>query len=113
MLNAYLQQINIVYGTCIESYTDASKFVLKHKGGEITGQLITMTTRRKLYKEIMLLLSQMYKIQKIDITKFLKLKKLHIFQLKRLENKSLKKNRLYFSQIEALFRRTTPSHPQN
>ena len=102
MLNAYLHQINIVYGTCIESYKDASKYVNKHKHAEITPQLIVMTTRRKLYKEIMFLLSQMYKIQQIDITKFLKLKKLHIYQLKRLENKSFKKNRLYFAQIERL-----------
>ena len=111
MLKSYLHQINTVYSTCIESYSDASKYVNKHKHGEITPQLITMTTRRKFYKEIMFLLSQMYKIQKIDITKFLKLKKLHIYQLRKLENKSLKKNRLYFAQIESLFRKTSPTLP--
>ena len=111
MLKSYLHQINIVYGTCIQSYKDACKYVNKHKNGEITGHLISMTTRRKLYKEIMVLLSQMYKIQKIDITKFLKLKKLHVYQLKRLENKSFKKNRLYFAQVESLFRKTNPTLP--
>ena len=106
MLKSYLHQINIVYGTCVESYKDACKYVNKYKDCEITGQLISMSTRKKLYREIMVLLSQMYKIQQIDITRFLKLKKLHIYQLRKLNNKSLKKNRLYFAQVESLFRKT-------
>ena len=108
MINAYNRQINAVYSNCLDSYRECATYVEKHKEGDIDPFLITMTTRRKLYKECLGLLSKMYRLERLDITRFLKLKNIHKYQLTKLGNRSLKKNRIFFSQIESLFRRCLP-----
>jgi len=105
MISAFKNQVNAVFTNCLSSYKDCVNYIDKNKDGDIDALLIITTTRRKLYKECLDLLGQIYRVQKIDITKFLKLKKLHVYQLRKLGNRSLKKNRIFFSQIEALFRR--------
>jgi hypothetical protein len=105
MISVFQSQVNGVYSNCLSSYKDCVRYIDKHKDGDIDALLIITTTRRKLYKECLNLLGQIYRVQKIDITRFLKLKKLHVYQLRKLGNRSLKKNRIFFSQLEALFRR--------
>jgi len=105
MIGAFQSQVNAVFANCLSSYKDCVSYIEKNKDGDIDALLIITTTRRKLYKECLDLLGQIYKVQKIDISRFLKLKKLHVYQLRKLGNRSLKKNRVFFSQIEALFRR--------
>jgi len=106
MLRVFNIQLHSVYSNCLESYRDCVEYVNENKGGEITANLITATTRRKLYKETLNLLGEIFKYRVVDITRWLKLRKLHIYQLRRLESKRLKKNRLFFSQVESLFRKT-------
>ena len=108
MINAYNRQINAVYSNCLDSYRECVDYVEKHKEGDIDPYLISMTTRRKLYKECLGLLSKMYRLERLDITRFLKLKNIHKYQLTKLGNRSLKKNRIFFSQLESLFRRCLP-----
>jgi len=106
MIQAYNKQINAVYANCLESYRECAEYVSKHKDDDIIdAYLISMTTRRKLYKECLGLLSKMYRLERLDITRFLKLKNIHKYQLTKLGNRSLKKNRIFFSQLESLFRR--------
>lgn len=106
MINAYNRQINAVYSNCLDSYRECATYVEKHKDDDtIDAFLITMTTRRKLYKECLQLLSKMYRLERLDISRFLKLKNIHKYQLTKLGNRSLKKNRIFFSQLESLFRR--------
>jgi len=105
MINAYNRQINAVYSNCLQSYRECAEYIEKHKEGDIDAYLISMTTRRKLYKECLGLLSKMYRLERLDITRFLKLKLIHKNQLTKLGNRSLKKNRIFFSQLESLFRR--------
>ena len=108
MINAYNRQINAVYSNCLDSYRECVDYVEKHKEGDIDPYLISMTTRRKLYKECLGLLSKMYRLERLDIARFLKLKNIHKYQLTKLGNRSLKKNRIFFSQLESLFRRCLP-----
>ncbi len=105
MITAYNKQINAVYANCLESYRECAEYVQKHIEGDVDPFLITMTTRRKLYKTCLELLSKMYRLERLDISRFLKLKNVHKYQLTKLGNRSLKKNRIFFSQIESLFRR--------
>lgn len=105
LMNAFNQQINAVYSNCLNGFKDCSNYINKHKEDNIDAMLITMTTRRKLYKECLKLLASMYRLERLDIARFLKLKSIHIYQLTKLGNRSLKKNRVFFNQIEALFRR--------
>jgi len=105
MIHAYNKQINAVYANCLESYRECAEYVEKHKEGDIDPFLISMTCRRKLYKECLGLLSQMYRLERLDISRFLKLKNIHKYQLTKLGNRSLKRNRIFFSQLESLFRR--------
>lgn len=104
MLKSYYAQLNGVYSNCLSMYRDSADYVERNKEN-IDPMLISMTTRRKLCKECLNLLAKMYRIEPIDLTRFLKLRKIHIYQLRKLGNRSLKKNRVFFSQIESLFRR--------
>lgn len=106
MLKVFNIQLQSVYANCLESYKDCVEFVKENKDGDITPTLITATTRRKLYKETLDLLGQIFKYRAVDITRWIKLRKLHVYQLRKMESKRLKKNRLFFSQIESLFRKT-------
>jgi hypothetical protein len=106
MLKLFNIQLHSVYANCLESYRDCVKYVNENKDGEIDANLITATTRRKLYKETLNLLGEIFKYRVVDITRWLKLRKIHINQLRKLESKRLKKNRLFFAQVESLFRKT-------
>jgi len=106
MLKVFNIQLHSVYSNCLESYRDCVEYVNENKHGEITPNLITATTRRKLYKETLNLLAEVFKYRVVDITRWINLRRLHIYQLRKLESKRLKKNRLFFSQVESLFRKT-------
>ena len=106
MLRVFNIQLHSVYSNCLESYRDCVEYVNKYKHGEITPSLIAATTRRKLYKETLNLLGEVFKYRVVDITRWIKLRKLHVYQLRKLESKRLKKNRLFFAQVESLFRKT-------
>lgn len=105
MLKSYYAQLNGVYSNCLSMYKESANYVNANKEN-IDPMLITMTVRRKLCKECLRLLACMYRIENLDLTRFLKLRKIHINQLRRLGDRSLKKNRLFYSQMESLFRRT-------
>ena len=104
MLKSYYAQLNGVYSNCLSMYKDSSGYVERNKEN-IDPMLITMTVRKKLCKECLRLLACMYRMEKLDLRRFLKLRKIHICQLTKLGNRSLKKNRVFFSQLESLFRR--------
>lgn len=108
MLRTYYHVVNNLFTNAMSNYIDSVNFINKHwndKYDDISPALIAMSTRKKLFKEILELIQKCNKLQPININKFLKLRKLHIKQLSALEDRSLKKNRIYFSKIESLLRK--------
>lgn len=97
-------QIGTVYKNCMKNYADANNYIVEYKE-TITPRLICMTTRRRLFKEILDQLGKLYKFCSIDIKNFIKLKTLHLHQLKKLNSKSYSRNKLFLIQIENLFNR--------
>jgi succinyl-CoA synthetase beta subunit len=99
--------INGMFRQMLDDYARANIYVQKHKHGDITLELVSNTTRKKLFRHCMDLLTEMNKYRPVDITQFLKLKKLHLNQLKKLNIRFYKVNRIYLAKIESLFRKTS------
>jgi len=99
--------INGMFRQMLDDYARANIYIKNHKYGDITLELVSNTTRRRLFRHCLDLLTEMNKYKPVDITKFLKLKKIHLKQLEKLNVRFYKVNRIYLAKIEALFRKTS------
>tara|TARA_Y100000592_G_C5358102_1_gene262244 strand:- start:66 stop:416 length:351 start_codon:yes stop_codon:yes gene_type:complete len=99
--------INGMFKQMMDDYARANAYIKKYKYGDVTLELVANTTRRRLFRHCLDLLTEMNKYRPVNITQFLKLKKIHLKQLEKLNPKFYKVNRIYLSKIEALFRKTS------